>query len=176
MPHRITSTVRSTLPSRHAQQGTNGQGLAVDGAGPQPGRNTPELLAVFEAFGPVEHMLYELIYSGAAYSIKKGQRVPKYAVDDHWDHVHASVDKGVFLPIPVKERKEVDMFIASVAGNACLFEGGGIAVHIDSAEDLAKLKAAGIPELIGDLNEDFAGSHLVLWNKDAAEKYWSTHA
>lgn len=79
-------------------------------------------------------------------------------------------------PIAGIQRKEVDMFIASVGGNACLFEGGGIAVHIDSSEDLAKLKAAGIPELTGDLNKDFAGSHLILWNKDAAEKYWSTNA
>lgn len=100
VPHRVTSTVRSKLPSRHAQQGTDGQGLAVDGAGPKPGRNTPEMLAVFKAFEPVESKLYELIYSGAPYSIKRGKRVARFAIDDHWDHVHVAVDRGTFIQFP----------------------------------------------------------------------------
>ena len=58
------------------------------------------MLAIFNAFGPVEHLLYELIYSGAPYSIKDGKRVARYAIDDHWDHVHVAVDRGVSLPIP----------------------------------------------------------------------------
>ena len=103
VPHRVTSTVRSKLPSKHAQKGTNGQGLALDGAGPKPARNTPEMLAIFKAFEPVEHLLYELIYSGAPYSIKRGKRVARYAIDDHWDHVHIAVEKGVFLPIRVSQ-------------------------------------------------------------------------
>lgn len=97
VPHRVTSAVRSALPSRHAQQGTGGKGLAIDAAGTVPGRNTAELLAIFRAFVPVEKQLYELIYSGAPHSIKRGQRVARLAIDDHWDHVHIAVDKGVFI-------------------------------------------------------------------------------
>jgi lysozyme len=103
VPHRVTSTVRDKLPSRHAQKGTVGQGLALDAAGPKPGINTPEMLAIFEAFKPVEHLLYELIYSGADHNVKRGQRVARFAIDDHWNHVHIAVEKGVFLPIKVEE-------------------------------------------------------------------------
>lgn len=121
VPHRITSTVRSKLPSKHAQKGTNGQGLATDAAGPKPARNTPEMLAIFKAFEPVEHLLYELIYSGAPYSVKKGKRVPRYAVEDHWDHVHISVEKGVFLPIIETQDEEEEMALVLWA-----VEGAGV--------------------------------------------------
>jgi lysozyme len=100
VPHRITSTVRSELPSRHAQMGTDGEGLAVDAGGPKPGWDTPEMLAIFKVFEPVEHLLYELIYSGAPYSIKRGKRVARYAIDKHWNHVHVAVNKGVFIEFP----------------------------------------------------------------------------
>jgi len=116
VPHRVTSTVRSKLPSRHAQQGTDGQGLAVDFAGPRPSRNSPELLAIFNAFVPVEHQLYELIYSGAGYSIKNGKRVARYAIADHWDHVHVAVNRGVFIQYPgvaqPDEEEEDEMYFA----------------------------------------------------------------
>lgn len=109
VPHRVTSAVRSKLPSRHAQKGTKGLGLAVDFAGPKPGSNTPEMLAIFKAFESVESQLYELIYSGAPYSIKRGKRVKRYAISDHWDHVHVSVDKGVFVRWPsVPEQSKWD--------------------------------------------------------------------
>lgn len=100
IPHRVTSTVRSKAPSRHAQQGTDGRGLATDFAGPKPSRNSPELLAIFKAFEPVEDQLYELIYSGADYSIKRGKRVPRYAIGGHWDHVHVATNKGVLIQWP----------------------------------------------------------------------------
>lgn len=70
------------------------------------------------------------------------------------------------------QRKEVEMFIADVNGNACLFEGGGIAVHLDSQDDIDRLRAAGIPQIIGSLNPDFADSHLVLWNSEEAKVFW----
>lgn len=96
VPHRVTSV----MGGQHSANSRHYRGLAVDLAGPVPSRNSPELLAIFKAFEPVEHMLYELIYSGARYSIKAGKRVPRYAVSGHWDHVHVSVDPNVIVPLP----------------------------------------------------------------------------
>lgn len=95
-PHRVTSTTGG----RHAPGSYHYQGCAVDFAGPAPTRNSPQLLAVFAAFGPVESRLAELIYSGGPYNIKDGKRVPRYAVAAHWDHVHVAVKPGVYLPHP----------------------------------------------------------------------------
>lgn len=96
LAHRVTSGQRPPRwtgdTSRHIA------GLATDLAGPSPSRISQQLLDIFEAFAPVEHMLYELIYSGAPYNIKNGQRVSRYAVNDHWNHVHVAVDQGVLLP------------------------------------------------------------------------------
>jgi hypothetical protein len=52
-----------------------------------------------------EHLFYELIYSHWSYSIKNGLRVPRYAINQHWDHIHIAVDRGVFLAAP--QRTEV---------------------------------------------------------------------
>lgn len=104
--YRITSSTNhpaltlAGYPSLHLLPGTNGVGRALDLAGVRSGRLTPELLDIFDAFQPVEHLLYELIYAGAAYNIKRGQRVPLYAVASHADHVHVAVNKGVLLPVP----------------------------------------------------------------------------
>lgn len=95
-PHRVTSTAGGV----HAPGSYHYQGCAVDFAEPTPSRNTPGLLAIFAAFGPVESRLAELIYSGAPHNIKDGKRVPRYAVNAHWDHVHVAVKPGVFLPHP----------------------------------------------------------------------------
>lgn len=94
--------------SNHCAAGTGGQGLAIDVAEPTASYNSPGLLAIFAAFGPVESRLSELIYSGAPYSIKDGRRVPRYAVDAHWNHVHVAVPRGTLLvpiqkPIPDNE-------------------------------------------------------------------------
>jgi len=110
-PHKVTATLgRYLSPSNpcdphspgsyHCQPGTDGQGLAVDLAGPTASYNSPQLLAIFAAFGPVESKLAELIYSGAPYSIKDGRRVARYAVAAHFNHVHVAVPRGVFLPFP----------------------------------------------------------------------------
>lgn len=98
--HRVTSidSGKHSKGSHHFQRGTGGRGLAVDFAGPQPCfRGCPALQDIFDAFRPVEHMLYELIYSGADYAIKRDKRVPRYAVDSHWNHVHVAIDRGVYL-------------------------------------------------------------------------------
>lgn len=123
VPHRITSAVRSTLPSRHAQQGTGGPGLAIDAAGTVPGRNTPELLAIFAAFKPVEEQLYELIYSGASYNIKGGKRVARYALADHWDHVHVSVNKGVFIRWPGGQEDEMQRVVRTTKADGSEWPG-----------------------------------------------------
>jgi hypothetical protein len=86
--------------TRHLQRGTNGTGLAIDCRNRTRGDRSGLHLSVFALFRPVEHLLYELIYSGAPYSIKRGKRVSPYAVADHWDHVHAALDRGVFLRYP----------------------------------------------------------------------------
>lgn len=152
VPHRVTSTVRSKLPSRHAQQGTDGQGLATDYAGPKPGRNTPELLAVFKAFEPVEHLLYELIYSGASYSIKRGKRVARFAIADHWDHVHGAVDRGTFIQFPggpsgvTVEDEEDMMYFAEAVKDGRSVDGriwlcwGFYKVHVGNPEQWNRFK------------------------------------
>lgn len=147
--HRITSAVRSELPSRHAQQGTSGPGLAIDAAGTIPGRNTPELLAIFGAFEPVQAQLYELIYSGASYNIKRGQRVPRYALADHWDHVHIAVDKGVFIRWPQgQEDEDMIRLIRTLSGAEGLYglttrDGMPAKVGFSDGTDVVELQKAG---------------------------------
>ena len=83
--------------SRHRMPGTGGEGLAIDARLRQRG-STPDLhRAVFDAFLRVEGQLHELIYGFAPFNIKAGRRVLPFAVSDHRDHVHISVDRGVRL-------------------------------------------------------------------------------
>lgn len=106
--HRVTCTWNHSKNtnagnlSRHVQPGTGGIGLAADLAGPNAGIDSPQLAAVFYALLKVERQLHELIYAGpqVAFNIRNGARVGKYAIDDHHDHVHVSVDKGVMLVWP----------------------------------------------------------------------------
>lgn len=106
--HRVTSTwqhsknTNAGYPSRHVQPGTNGIGLALDAAGPSPSKDSPQLAAVFYALLTVERQLHELIYAGpqVSFNIREGARVPKYAIDDHHDHVHVSVNKGTLVSWP----------------------------------------------------------------------------
>lgn len=104
VPFRVTDVNTPgvhTSGSYHYRSGTDGLGLAVDLAEPQPSAGTPGLLKIFAAFGAVEKLLAELIYSGAPYNIKNGVRVPRYAVDTHWNHVHVAVPKWTLLPTGV---------------------------------------------------------------------------
>lgn len=99
--------------TRHLQRGTTGLGLAIDCRKRTRGLNIHK--AVFDLFLPVETQLYELIYAEASYNIKAGRRVAPYNVAEHHDHVHAAVDRGVFLrwprpaPTPAPQPMEDDM-------------------------------------------------------------------
>jgi hypothetical protein len=89
----------------HCRPGTGAIGTAVDFQDPWP-RDKPGLLAIFTAFLRVETQLAELIYSGASFNIKDGKRVGRYAIDAHWNHVHAATKCGTFVswsttPAPV---------------------------------------------------------------------------
>lgn len=85
VPHRVTSTLRSDPRSFHSQ------GLAVDFAGPEPGRYTDELLAVYRALEPLGPDCLELIY--AHYGWKNG-RLFRYSPAirrAHANHVHVAM-------------------------------------------------------------------------------------
>ncbi len=92
--------------SLHCAPGTGGPGRAIDLADATPSKSAAGLLAIFAAFGPVESHMAELIYAGAPYAIHGGQRVNGWSVfgtavmNEHWTHVHAAVDLGMFLPHP----------------------------------------------------------------------------
>lgn len=113
VPYVVTSTVNHSMStstggtSRHVQQGTGGQGLAVDFAGRHGGRDTLEHAHIYQALSLVKTQLYELIYAGpvdgkpaVCYKAGKPFVYPKVVRDGHHDHVHAAVDKGVFLTWP----------------------------------------------------------------------------
>lgn len=85
--------------SRHCLPGTDGEGLAVDFGNPgKPGRDTPELKAITEAFYLVKSQIHELIYAGGP-GIYKGQdhTYSPAILAMHHDHTHVSVDLGTFL-------------------------------------------------------------------------------
>lgn len=102
VPFKVTSTTGGVHApgSYHYQEGTDGDGLAVDVAGPLPSQNSPELLAIFGHLAAVKGQLAELIYSGAPFSVKNGLVVPRYAIPQHWNHVHVAVPRGTFLKGP----------------------------------------------------------------------------
>jgi hypothetical protein len=115
LPHRITDINTPGVHSAtglHYAQGTGGQGRAVDVAGPIPYGVDPvggraAMLAICHVLEPFEHLVAELICSHLPYSIKNGRRVDRYAIDDHWDHIHLGVGLGVFLvPLPA-QRPEI---------------------------------------------------------------------
>ncbi len=99
VPFRVTSTFRPGAITAAGNPSRHGRRLAVDFAGPHPGRDTAELAAIFKAFLPVEHKLNELIFAGpqVGFNIKAGKRVGKYAQGIHHDHVHVAVDPGLVL-------------------------------------------------------------------------------
>lgn len=97
--HRVTSTWRPNALTAAGNPSRHGRKLAVDFAGPRPGRDSDDLADIFNALVPVEKALAELIYAGpqVSYNIKRGRRVGKYAQGIHHDHVHVAVDPGVIL-------------------------------------------------------------------------------
>lgn len=107
IPHRETSGIRVPMPgkiTRHSFPGTNGIGLAQDAAGPKPGRDTPELLRIFNELWKIRGSLRELYLSHpqVTHMVRQGalvprSRIPRSILDAHHDHVHWSVEKGTFL-------------------------------------------------------------------------------
>lgn len=105
--HRVTGrTEKGHAPKGyHYMQGTQGQGLALDFAGPRPSILSPSLRAIFDAFAVVETQLAELIYSGAPYRIYHGRRVAQASklsrlYISHTNHLHVAVKRGTFLRWP----------------------------------------------------------------------------
>lgn len=96
---RITSTFRPGATTQAGNLSRHGRKLAVDFAGPTPGRDTDDLAAIFDVFAPIAGSLNELIYAGlqAKHNVKGGRWVKKYAQDLHHDHVHVAVDPKVIL-------------------------------------------------------------------------------
>lgn len=107
VPHRITSTYRPGDEARHGMAGTDGDGLAVDFAGPARG-DVDAMMRIYMAFMLVAPQLRELIFWDGGTRVKLLVRrgnlvVPTvYAkvLPDHRDHVHVSVDQGTFLQWP----------------------------------------------------------------------------
>lgn len=111
VPHRVTTTIdhpsttAAGFPSRHVAQGTNGQGLAMDVAGPSVG-DVQALIAIWQAFSVEAHALHELIFGvGVPFCVLRGKRVelaqvPSALRGQHLNHVHVSVNKGVLLVPP----------------------------------------------------------------------------
>lgn len=187
---RITSSFRGNSSGFHGRSGTNGRGTAVDAAGPEPGLNTQDMADIFLALAVPKlpdgrYVANELIYAGPQidFNIDRHRRRSKYAEDDHQNHVHCGVEKGVFMKWPTNSRRTT-MFLAQFAASEKPTEddyvhtcvcAGGLALHIDSALTLDWLKGQGVPEMpkeIQKVSRDFLDSHLVLWNAREAEGFW----
>lgn len=116
IPYRVTSTTggRHAETSRHFAAGTDGQGLAVDFAGPQPD-DKPAMLDIYRLLLARHDQLHELIFwwpgKVGALVRRRVQVVPMTygaaVLDAHRLHVHASVDVGTYLEAP--PRKEPAM-------------------------------------------------------------------
>jgi hypothetical protein len=146
VPHVVTSTTNHSIStvsgntSYHVMMGTNGQGLAVDFAGPHGGRDTKELEAIWAVFHATGSHLAELIYAGHQ-CIKNGHpyAYPSDVLRGHHDHVHVAVNKGVFLKWHTAEVVHpmydppihmgpivADAFVAGTQQHYLLDENGGI--------------------------------------------------
>lgn len=97
--HRTTSTFRP------GDDGFHGLGRAVDFAGRHPGRNTPNLRAIQQAFVPLAQagVLKELIGPVAAWNYKDGRQFPYSAATQivHDNHVHTAMGAGGIITEPI---------------------------------------------------------------------------
>ncbi len=107
VPHRITDVngPGHSRTSYHYVRGTGGRGTAIDIAGAVPysvdrAGSTVAMLVICSLLEPYEPHITELCCSHLDYSIAAGRRVPRYAVADHWDHIHLAVTPGTFLVSP----------------------------------------------------------------------------
>lgn len=115
IPHRVTSTTggKHAKGSRHYRPGTAGGGLAADFAGKlsfaaDADVAQMQMLPIYQALLLVAPQLHELIFNapGVKWCVKNGRKVDgfqafgKTTMLGHENHVHVSVDKGVFLRWP----------------------------------------------------------------------------
>lgn len=107
VPHRITDIngPGHVASSFHYRRGTGGTGCAIDIAGQVPYAAdrtgmTVAMMVICSLLEPYEPRIAELICSHLDYSVAAGRRVPRYAVADHWDHIHLAVTPGTFLVSP----------------------------------------------------------------------------
>jgi hypothetical protein len=127
IPHRVTATTnharhtKAGNVSRHVMAGTDGDGLAVDFAGPTPG-DRAAMLAIYERLLEVWPQLHELIYGGPGITelVRRRVRVVPlaYGIDvlnAHLNHVHVSVDLGTFLT-PKEKPMPDDPNLANMTG------------------------------------------------------------
>lgn len=102
VPYRVVSTYRPGSITATGNHSRHADGLAVDFAGLKASRDSDALLAINLAFKPVAALLHELIYSGpGGFQIYNGAPHVFRGVtrDNHHDHVHVSIDRGVVLPL-----------------------------------------------------------------------------
>ena len=114
---RVTSTTGGT----HAENSLHYRGDAIDLAGPKPGRDSDELLAINKYWAAnFAKGLKELIYAGpGSVQVKNGQIVDGYKVfgkttmDGHHNHVHVGATpeslKNIGIEIPALKRGGVVM-------------------------------------------------------------------
>lgn len=110
VPYKVTSTTGDN----HAKNSYHYRGLACDFAAPTPTVDSPGLLAIFNAWTPLESQLAEMIYAGAPYQIKNGKHVPpslygSTTMSIHHNHVHVAVRSGwrwtpPLPPLPVVKK------------------------------------------------------------------------
>lgn len=181
VPHRLGSGYRrpsarklNGLTSRHGWPGTGGGGLARDIPGPRPGRDSAELLAIFNAFLKTAGNLRELYYSGpgVTLNVQKGKLVPLSKVSastrrNHHDHVHVAVTKGTFIRW------------AGAAQSSGLRPGVVSKVHLPEEPPMAAIlinvpldDGAGYIDLPGVAVERFMGAYVNGSDKQAPKVFF----
>jgi hypothetical protein len=105
-PHRVTDVDTPgvhTKTSLHYADGTDGHGRGIDFAGLRPGRDTPEMLAIYRALEPIGPQVAELFYAGPGGGFwKNGRRIAASPGlrDGHHNHVHLGLVRGTFVRWP----------------------------------------------------------------------------
>lgn len=117
-PFYVSSTCRPGAITLSGKLSNHARGWAVDftaahGNGePKPTKNSPELLAIFEAFLPVAAYLNELIYCGPGVMqcVKRGQLVSPYACRIHDNHVHVAINRDTYLSDHLTQTRDITIF------------------------------------------------------------------
>lgn len=162
VPYRVVSTYRPGSITATGNHSRHADGLAVDFAGLKASRDSDALLAINLAFKPVAHLLHELIYSGPdGFQVYNGAPHVYRGVtrDNHHDHVHASIDRGVVLPLrsgpavplphPIPPPEEDYMLVEDHLNHQVFALTGGVKVYIENIKgvDPNKIPAANHDDL-----------------------------